>query len=139
MRQKLQDGLPLCVFAEGGISRTGSIFPFKRGALLLAKQAKVPIVPVHIDGVWGSIFSMERGKFFFKKPLRFPYRVCVRIGKAIEANSFDTEGVRQAVMNLGREIHFRNACPILSMLELLLIDPLKTDQMKSLFLLIINQ
>ena len=29
--------------------------------------------------------------------------MCVRIGKAIEANSFDTEGVRQAVMNLGRD------------------------------------
>ncbi len=101
--KKLKDGTPLCVFAEGGISRTGSIFPFKRGILLLAKEAKVPILPVHIDRVWGSIFSMERGRFFWKRPLSFFYQVTVRAGKIMNAGDFNAESVRREVLELGRQ------------------------------------
>ena len=50
-------------------------FFLKRGVLLVAKQ-RAPIVPVHIDGVWGSIFSMERGSSFFKNHYGF-HIVCV--------------------------------------------------------------
>jgi 1-acyl-sn-glycerol-3-phosphate acyltransferase len=99
--RRLKQGLPLCVFAEGGISRTGSVFAFKRGVLLLAKQANVPICPVHIDGVWGSVFSMQRGRFFFKKPLSFPYLVTVRVGAEMKANSANSADVQLAVLNLG--------------------------------------
>jgi len=99
---KLKNGMPLCVFAEGGISRMGTIFPFKRGVLLLAKQSGVPILPVHLDGVWGSIFSMERGQFFRKWPISFPYRVSVRVGKLIDPNQAGSEIVRSSVMDLGR-------------------------------------
>ena len=99
--RRLKEGLPLCVFAEGGISRTGSVFPFKRGVLLLAKRANVPICPVHIDGVWGSVFSMQRGRFFFKKPLSFPYHVTVRVGAEIKSNSVSSMDVQLAVLNLG--------------------------------------
>ena len=99
---RLKEGTPLCVFAEGGISSLGNILPFKRGVLLLAKQADVPILPVHLDGVWGSIFSMERGKFFKKKPISFPYRVCVRVGEVIDPQKTDRESIRSRVMELGR-------------------------------------
>ena len=47
--RKLNSGVPLCVFAEGGISRLGTLLPFMRGSILLAQQANVPIVPVHLD------------------------------------------------------------------------------------------
>ena len=99
---RLKKGTPLCVFAEGGISRLGTIFSFKRGVFLLAKQADVPILPVHLDGVWGSVFSMERGKFFQKWPISFPYRVSVHVGSSIDASHADPENVRSKVMELGR-------------------------------------
>ena len=101
--RKLKEGLPLCVFAEGGISRTGVIFPFKRGVLLLAKKANVPILPVHVDQVWGSAFSMSGGKFFNKWPVRFPYPITVRAGSLISPNDANTENVRMQVLELGRQ------------------------------------
>jgi hypothetical protein len=101
--RKLKEGLPLCVFAEGGISRTGVIFPFKRGVLLLAKKANVPILPVHVDQVWGSVFSMSGGKFFNKWPVRFPYPITVRAGSLISPNDANTENVRMQVLELGRQ------------------------------------
>ena len=83
--KRLKEGVPLCVFAEGGISRLGVLLPFMRGSVVLAKKAGVPVIPVHLDGVWGSVFSMQGGKFFRKMPISFPYRVTVRVGSPIQA------------------------------------------------------
>ena len=49
--QSLKDGTPICVFAEGGISRIGNQLPFMRGPIVLAQKANVPLVPVHLDGL----------------------------------------------------------------------------------------
>jgi acyl-[acyl-carrier-protein]-phospholipid O-acyltransferase/long-chain-fatty-acid--[acyl-carrier-protein] ligase len=101
--QRLRDGTPLCIFAEGGISRIGMILPFMRGPFLLATKAGVPVLPVHLDGVWGSVFSMEKGRFFTKIPLTFPYRVTVRVGPPLLKEEVDQTRCRQAVMELGRK------------------------------------
>ena len=101
--RSLKNGTALCVFAEGGISRAGNILPFMRGPVLLAKKANVPLLPVHLDGVWGSIFSMDRGKFFKKPPRKFPYPVTVRVGLPVDYQNIDQEVCLYEVMKLGRE------------------------------------
>jgi acyl-[acyl-carrier-protein]-phospholipid O-acyltransferase/long-chain-fatty-acid--[acyl-carrier-protein] ligase len=101
--RKLKEGLPLCVFAEGGISRTGTVFPFKRGILLIAKKAGVPILPVYVDGVWGSALSFSRGRFFKKSPICFPYPLSIRAGNLIDSEKASPELVRKRVLELGRQ------------------------------------
>jgi acyl-[acyl-carrier-protein]-phospholipid O-acyltransferase/long-chain-fatty-acid--[acyl-carrier-protein] ligase len=67
-RKELAAGHVVCIFAEGAISRTGNILPFKRGMEKIVEgpeASAVPIVPVHLDRLWGSIFSFERGRVFF--------------------------------------------------------------------------
>ena len=59
-----QDEL-VCIFAEGQITRTGQLLPFRRGLERIMKGVDVPIIPVNLDGVWGSIFSFERGRFLW--------------------------------------------------------------------------
>ena len=71
-RQELAAGHVVCIFAEGAISRTGNILPFKRGMEKIVEGLDVPIIPVHLDRLWGSIFSFERGRFFWKWPKRHP-------------------------------------------------------------------
>jgi acyl-[acyl-carrier-protein]-phospholipid O-acyltransferase/long-chain-fatty-acid--[acyl-carrier-protein] ligase len=100
--KRVSSGTPLCLFAEGGISRLGITLPFQRGFLLLAKHGRVPIVPAHLDGVWGSIYSHEGGRFFKKFPRSFPYRISVRCGSPIDAVEASPESVRRAVLDLGR-------------------------------------
>ena len=101
--RKLKAGIPLCVFAEGGISRLGTILPFMRGSILIAKQANVPIVPVHLDHVWGSVFSMHGGRFFYKRPLSFPYYITIRVGEPMEPEGESVKLVWKKVMELGRK------------------------------------
>jgi acyl-[acyl-carrier-protein]-phospholipid O-acyltransferase/long-chain-fatty-acid--[acyl-carrier-protein] ligase len=95
----LRDGEIVCIFAEGQITRTGQLLPFRHGLERIMKGVDVPIIPVNLDGVWGSIFSFERGRFLWKLPRRFPYRVTVSFGKPMPATSTAPE-VRTQVQEL---------------------------------------
>ena len=89
----------VCIFAEGQITRTGQMLPFRRGLERIIKGIEVPIIPVNLDGVWGSIFSFERGRFLWKMPRRIPYPVTVSFGKPMPPTSTAIE-VRGAVQDL---------------------------------------
>ncbi|HEY1787499.1 MAG TPA: 1-acyl-sn-glycerol-3-phosphate acyltransferase [Verrucomicrobiae bacterium] len=115
----IRDGDAVCIFAEGGITRTGELQPFRRGFEHLMKNIALgrnkspsdgneieaiktgapPIIPVALRGVWGSIFSFSGGKFFWKKPGRIPRVVTVRFGKPLPPTATADE-VRVAVAEL---------------------------------------
>jgi acyl-[acyl-carrier-protein]-phospholipid O-acyltransferase/long-chain-fatty-acid--[acyl-carrier-protein] ligase len=99
-RKALEEGQLVCIFAEGEISRTGNLLEFKRGFEVIVKGLDVPIVPVHLDRVWGSIFSFEHGKVLWKKPRRIPYPVTISFGAPLKP-PIEPSGVRQAVLDLG--------------------------------------
>jgi acyl-[acyl-carrier-protein]-phospholipid O-acyltransferase/long-chain-fatty-acid--[acyl-carrier-protein] ligase len=99
-RQELEAGHVVCIFPEGQISRTGNLLPFQRGFERIVKGLDVPIVPVYLDRVWGSVFSFKRGKFFWKLPERLPYPVTVAWGTPLPSTSTAAE-VRQAIAELG--------------------------------------
>jgi acyl-[acyl-carrier-protein]-phospholipid O-acyltransferase/long-chain-fatty-acid--[acyl-carrier-protein] ligase len=98
-RRELEAGHVVCIFAEGAISRTGNMLPFKRGMEKIVEGMDVPVVPVHLDRLWGSVFSFERGHFFWKLPRQVPYPVTVSFGAAMPAGSSAHE-VRQAIQEL---------------------------------------
>lgn len=95
----IRNGEIVCIFAEGQITRTGQLLPFRRGMERVMKGLDAPIVPINLHGVWGSIFSFERNRFLWKVPHRIPYPVTVSFGKHLPANAgaFD---VRRAVEEL---------------------------------------
>jgi acyl-[acyl-carrier-protein]-phospholipid O-acyltransferase/long-chain-fatty-acid--[acyl-carrier-protein] ligase len=95
----IRDGEVVCIFAEGQITRTGELNDFQRGFERVMKNTDAPIVPVALVGVWGSLFSFERGKIFWKWPRHFFYLVTVRFGKNLPSTSTPEE-VREAVQKL---------------------------------------
>jgi acyl-[acyl-carrier-protein]-phospholipid O-acyltransferase/long-chain-fatty-acid--[acyl-carrier-protein] ligase len=95
----LRNNEVVCIFAEGQITRTGQMLPFRRGLERIMKDVPVPIVPVNLDGVWGSIFSFARGRFLWKVPHHIPYDVTVSFGKPMPPTSTAIE-VRAAVQEL---------------------------------------
>jgi acyl-[acyl-carrier-protein]-phospholipid O-acyltransferase/long-chain-fatty-acid--[acyl-carrier-protein] ligase len=101
-RQALAEGELVGVFAEGAVSRTSNMLPFKRGMERIVDGLDVPVIPVHIDRMWGSIFSFERGKFFWKWPKRVPYPVTVSFGAPMPSTSTAFQ-VRQALQELASE------------------------------------
>ncbi|MBI2875837.1 MAG: MFS transporter [Candidatus Tectomicrobia bacterium] len=99
-REELRQGHMVCIFAEGSISRTGNLLPFKRGFERIMQGVDVPILPVHLDRLWGSIFSFKDGRFLWKWPQRIPYPVTVSFGHPMPATATAQE-VRQTIMELG--------------------------------------
>jgi acyl-[acyl-carrier-protein]-phospholipid O-acyltransferase/long-chain-fatty-acid--[acyl-carrier-protein] ligase len=100
-REQLEQGHVVCIFGEGAITRTGSIQPFKRGFERIVKGTNVPVIPVHLDRVWGSIFSYAGGKFFAKLP-RIPHPATVSFGAPLPSSATPTD-VHQAIIELSAE------------------------------------
>jgi acyl-[acyl-carrier-protein]-phospholipid O-acyltransferase / long-chain-fatty-acid--[acyl-carrier-protein] ligase len=95
----IRAGELVCVFAEGHITRTGSLLPFRKGMERIVRGLDAPIIPINLHGVWGSIFSYERERFLWKAPRRMPYRVTVSFGKWLPSTATSSE-VRRAVQEL---------------------------------------
>jgi acyl-[acyl-carrier-protein]-phospholipid O-acyltransferase/long-chain-fatty-acid--[acyl-carrier-protein] ligase len=106
--ETINSGGIVCIFAEGQITRIGQLLPFRRGMERIMKgispESNAPIVPVHLDGVWGSIFSFAKGRFLRKLPRKIPYPVTVSFGKPMPASATPFE-VRQAVQELHSEAY----------------------------------
>ena len=95
----IKNGEVVCIFAEGQITRIGQLLPFRRGMERIMKGVDAPIIPVNLDGVWGSIFSFERGRFIWKLPRSVPYPVTVSFGEPMPSTTTPFE-VRRAVQVL---------------------------------------
>ncbi len=79
----IANGDLICIFPEGQLTRTGCLTPIRRGLESIARRAKAPIIPIYIDGLWGSIFSYYRSRFFTKLPRRVPYPFTAAIGEPL--------------------------------------------------------
>jgi len=101
-RQALADGQLVAIFPEGQITRTGQLQPFKAGMLSILKGTDADMVPVYLDEVWGSIFSFERGRFFWKRPRQWPYPISIHIGRPV-SHAEDSDQIRSGVQQLGTE------------------------------------
>jgi len=100
--EAIRAGEVVCIFAEGQITRIGQMLPFRRGFQKIMKDVEAPIVPVALDGVWGSIFSFEKRRFIWKLPRQIPHPITVNYGKPLPHTATPSE-VRQAVQELTAE------------------------------------
>ena len=101
-RDQILAGEVVCIFAEGRISRTGELLEFRKGFERIMKGLDEPIVPVNLNGVWGSIFSFKDGKVFTKWPKKVPYPVTVSFGDPLSPDS-NPDDVREAVKELSAD------------------------------------
>lgn len=93
-------GEVVCIFPEGELSRRGILLRLHRGYELIARQVGCPVVPVWLQ-LWGSIFSFQGGKYFFKWPRRIPFPVRVAFGNPIPVAEANVGRVRQELLDLG--------------------------------------
>lgn len=102
-REAMHQGDVVLIFAEGAISRTGQLLTFQRGMTKILDGIDVPVIPMYLDQMWGSIFSFRGGKFFKKWPEKWGRRqVTVTFGEPVPAASSPFQ-IRQAVQQLGTD------------------------------------
>ena len=69
--QALKDGELIGIFPEGRITDTGEMYPFRPGYTRIVERIDRPIsiIPMALQGLWGSFFSRKDGPAM-TKPLR---------------------------------------------------------------------
>ncbi len=85
-RALVKDGLSLIIFPEGTRSADGRLGPFKAGSFLLAIEAKLPIVPVSVDG---TRFVMHKGELTTR-----PGAVRLTLHPPVETEALDVSAAR---------------------------------------------
>ncbi|WP_164104029.1 AMP-binding protein [Candidatus Laterigemmans baculatus] len=86
-RDAVRDGDLVGLFPEGTLTRSGMFQGFRPGLSKMLKDRPGPVVPVWLDGMWGSIFSYSEGRFFRKWP-RDPRRILtLHIGEPLPAET----------------------------------------------------
>lgn len=98
--EALKNGEVVCIFAEGQVTRTGHILPFRKSLERITKGIDVPLVPVHIDRLWGTVINYTGHQFKWKLPNRIPYPILVNYGKVLPSST-PSWAVRTAVQELG--------------------------------------
>jgi len=73
----LADGELVCIFPEGGLTRDGTIDTFRPGVEQILARRAVPVVPLALRGLWGSVFSRRDSAL---GRARLPRRFRARVG-----------------------------------------------------------
>jgi 1-acyl-sn-glycerol-3-phosphate acyltransferase len=104
---ELSAGELVCIFPEGKITYDGKLNPFKPGVLKIVGKTPVPIVPMALNGLWGSMFSRKDGPALKKKPRGFRARIELNIGKPLPSSAAAIEVLEKMVQDLrtDREPH----------------------------------
>lgn len=100
-RRALAAGQTVVIFPEGRLSTTGHMAMFRRGFEKIAAEAGAPVIPAHVDGLWGSLFSRRKGLTLAARLRAIPRRLSVRFGSALA--KADAQSARQAVEELSAE------------------------------------
>lgn len=98
--EELRAGELVCIFPEGGLTRDGKLGPFRPGVERVLSENPVPVVPVALDGMWGSFFSRRHGRAMSKPFRRLWSRIAVRVGPPLPARDASAERLRTVVANL---------------------------------------
>ncbi|MFR0675356.1 MFS transporter [Enterobacterales bacterium AW_CKDN230030176-1A_HGKHYDSX7] len=95
--QYLAEGELVCIFPEGKLSTDGEIDAFKGGINRILADTPVPVIPLALQGLWGSFFSRDPNKGLFK---RFWSRVTLVAGDPMPAEAAKPGVLREKVAAL---------------------------------------
>ncbi|WP_054890924.1 MFS transporter [Pseudomonas sp. NBRC 111143] len=93
----LQAGEVVCIFPEGKLTADGEIDVFKGGVSRILQETPVPVIPLALQGLWGSFFSRDPAKGFLR---RLWSRVTLVAGAAIPVEAAQPEALREEVSAL---------------------------------------
>ncbi|TFW33575.1 MFS transporter [Massilia horti] len=71
--QALHEGDLVCIFPEGKLTGNGEMNEFRGGIAKIVERSKVPVIPMALRGLWGSLFTRDKTNVFersFSRGLR---------------------------------------------------------------------
>lgn len=97
----LRAGELVCIFPEGKLTGDGEINEFKSGIERILAENPVPVIPMALQGLWGSFFSRDPRKRLFR---RLWSRIKLVAGAPLGAEQADRQLLQAQVAALRGEV-----------------------------------
>jgi len=98
--QELRAGQLVCIFPEGRLTPDGELHPFRPGVLRILRETPVPVIPLALSNLWGSMFSRFRRAPWKRLPRRFLARITLAAGDPVPPEAVTLEDLRERVLAL---------------------------------------
>lgn len=96
VEKQLHDGVCVVIFPEGTRTKTGEVGLFKRGAFTIARDLKLPIVPLSISGCYEV---MPYNKYYAKR-----HSVTLKVGKPMDFASYPEEEQKNIIEKIRENV-----------------------------------
>jgi 1-acyl-sn-glycerol-3-phosphate acyltransferase len=99
--QALHQGDLVCIFPEGKLTATGEMNEFRGGVAKIVERSKVPVIPMALRGLWGSLLTRDPGKLFertFARGVRS--KLALAVGTPVSPQQATPEYLYQQVHQL---------------------------------------
>ncbi len=96
--EELENGQLVAIFPEGKLTTTGEINEFKAGIERIIERTPVPVVPLALQGLWGSFFSRKDSDAVLKLPRGLWSKIGLCAAPAIPPQQVDREALHDQVL-----------------------------------------
>lgn len=94
----------VALFPEGGVSEDGELRPFQPWIGLVLAGNSVPVIPLALSGMWGSVFSRRDGPIAKRlTKLRLWKKISIALGSPTSADTADCDALAEEVLMLRGE------------------------------------
>ncbi len=101
----LQRGELVCIFPEGKLTNNGELNEFKGGIMKILERTPVPVIPMALRGLWGSLLTRSADNPFQRSFRSGPFsRLELVVGLPMSAAEVTPEILRAQVQNLRGEM-----------------------------------
>ena len=98
--EELRAGELVCIFPEGKLTADGAMDVFRPGVERIIAETPVPVVPMALDGLWGSMFSRKDRGSRRLLPHRFRARLSLAIGDPVPPDQVTAADLERRVRGL---------------------------------------
>ncbi|MGZ5201453.1 MAG: MFS transporter [Telluria sp.] len=101
----LHDGDLVCIFPEGKLTSTGEMNEFRGGIAKITGRSKVPVIPMALRGLWGSVFTRDRTANVFERSFArgLRSRLALAVGEPVAPDAATPELLYEQVLALRGE------------------------------------
>ena len=103
VREALANGEVVGIFPEGRLTGDGEIHRFRPGIERIVAETPVPVVPLALQGLWGSFFSRYGQGRAMRKLRGLFSRIALVAGPPVAPEHVDDEGLQATVLALRGE------------------------------------
>lgn len=108
VKEALADNDVVGIFPEGALTADGHMASFKPGVERIIAESPVPVVPMALNNLWGSMFSRYDKKVMDRRPRKLWAKVELIVGEPIPPEKVTAALLQQKVQELKSQAEIAN-------------------------------